>query len=83
MINYKLHIPSGTRYYCSWTGYMESTWFEYWTTVQLEDSNVKDQFIIWCGKANLMKQIAMKEYKDIRLWKRIEIDSLDIEVVRP
>lgn len=81
MQTYKLHIAKGKTYYCFKTGREEITLSDHWTTVKLKDS-ASDGYVKYMGKANLMKQIAKDEWKNIRMWQKIELDNSDIEVVR-
>lgn len=62
-------------------GYPEYTLQDYWTSLKGEQG-WNDHYVRYLTKANLMKQIAKYMYGNIRLWKRIEIDSVDLIVER-
>lgn len=79
---YKLCIRQYSTYYCSFSECERMVMNDHWTTIKLVGENLSDSVVKYFGKANLMKQIAKKELGNIRLWKQIELDNYDIEVMR-
>lgn len=74
---YHVGIKRGTPYLCN--GYVEYALKEYWTSIKLEKEE-STFYVRYLTKANLMKQIAKDILGNIRLWKRVEIDSVDLVV---
>lgn len=79
---YKLCIKKDSTYYCSFSECERMVMKDHWTTIKLVGDNLSDGVVKYFGKANLMKQIAKQELGNIRLWKKIELDNYDIEVMR-
>lgn len=82
MVNYKLFVPKGTPYYDNYGNTNDTTKKDYWTTVQLENEDNSPSYIVRQGKQNLAKQIAQNEYRDIRFYRYIELDSESIQIVK-
>lgn len=82
MVNYKLHVPKNTLYYSDTDGTHRTTWFEYWTTVTVEEDTPCEE-IIKKGKKNLQVQIADSELFDPKLYFTIGLNNSDIEVIIP
>lgn len=82
LVNYKLHIKKGAFYYCIVSQSSCIVQKDYWTTIKLPEG-VGDYEIKYYGKPNLMKQIAKGDWKNIRMWKNIDLFNQDIEIFRP
>jgi len=76
-MTYHVGVKSGTPYL--YNGYVEYTQKDFWTSVKL-DHEESTFYIRYLTKANLMKQIAKDVLGNIRLWKRVELDSIDLIV---
>ena len=76
-MTYHVGIKRGTQYL--YNGYVEYTLKEYWTSIKL-DKEESTFYVRYLTKANLMKQIAKDILGNIRLWKRVELDSVDLIV---
>ena len=81
LVNYKLHLRKNATYYCYLVGRECEVIQDLWTTIKLE-KGLNDFEVKYYGKANLMKQVAIKEWNNVRVWKKIVLDNSDIEVVR-
>lgn len=76
----KAMIPKKTEYVASFNDTPYHTDKDYWTTVDTEDTkNV--HYIKHLAKENLSKQIATKEFCDIRYYKNIWLDVADIQII--
>lgn len=76
-MTYHIGLKKGTPYL--YNGYVEYVAKDYWTSIVLEqEENV--HYIRYLTKANIMKQVAKGELGNIRLWKHVEIDSVDLVV---
>lgn len=73
---YHVCVKKGTEYL--YNGYVQYTMKDYWTSVKT-DHEESTFYVRYLTKANLMKQIA-KDIANVRVWKRVELDSVDLEV---
>ena len=62
-------------------GEVEYLYQAYWTTIKAEEG-LSDSAIKYLAKANLMKQVAIGQFQNIRCWKHIYLDNSDLEIVR-
>ena len=76
-MTYHVGIKRGTQYL--YNGCIEYTMKDYWTSIKL-DHEESTFYVRYLTKGNLMKQIAKDVLGNIRLWKRIEIDNVDLIV---
>ena len=79
----KAFIPKGTEYVASFNDTPYFTEMDYYTTVDVEESDSKnDSWIKHLAKENLIKRIAQREFLNIKYWKSIWLDTVDIQIVR-
>lgn len=78
-INYKVCAKRGSS--ITFYGEVEYLYQAYWTTIKAEEG-ASDGEIKYLAKANLMKQIAINQFKNVRRWKHIYLDNSDLEIVR-
>lgn len=79
----KAFLPKGTEYVACFNDRPYATDKDYYTTVDVDESDIKnDHWIKHLAKTNLVKQIAIKEWCDIRCWKNLWLDLVDIQVLR-
>ena len=79
----KAYIPQGTEFLYDGNDYPYETQKEHWTTIEVSENDYNnDRWIQHLAKDNLVKKIAQIEMFNIKLWKYIWLDSVDIKVVR-
>lgn len=79
LVNYKVCIKRGSSF--TIRGEVEYLYQDYWTTIKGEEG-LSEGGIKYLAKANLMKQIAIGQFNNIRCWKYIYLDNSDLEIVR-
>ena len=82
MVNVKAMIPMDTEYY-----FLDdspySTVKDYYTTIKIDEEDLKyERYLKTMARDNLIKQIAKNELGNIRVWKRISLDTIDIKIVK-
>lgn len=79
----KAFIPKGTEYVASYNDRPYTTDKDYYTTVDVAEGDINnDHWIKHLAKTNLVKQIAIKEWLNIKVWKNIWLDLVDVQVIR-
>ena len=79
----KAMIPKGTEYVASFNDTPYQTEQVYYTTVEVDESDINDAYWIkHLAKENLIKRIAQREFLNIRYWKSIWLDIVDIQIIR-
>lgn len=79
----KAFIPKDTEYYVNGGDYPFLTKKTYYTTIDVEESDLNNEhWIKHLAKENLVKQIAKTELFTIKRWKQISLDLTDIKIKR-
>ena len=79
----KVHLPKGAPYYisCSFEKGVFGTKKDHWTSVKINDG-ASDQEILNIALDNLVKQVAIEEYGNVRLYKTIYIGEDVVEMIK-
>ena len=79
----KAMVPKGTQYVASFNDTPYQTEQDYYTTVEIKESDLNNEhWIKHLAKGNLIKRIAQREFLNIRYWKSIWLDIVDIQIIR-
>ena len=79
----KAMVPINTDYYVNVGDYPYSTRNTYYTTIEVNKEDLPyTRYIKSLARENLTKQIAQKEWGNIRRWKSIDIDTQDIQIIK-
>ena len=78
---YKVKVKKNTLYYCDFLGRNELTWFDYFTTIELDHEEKSESAIKAMARKNLQVQIATAELGGANCYKMVHLENEHMEIV--